>query len=205
VEPLSLSKEKKERRGLHTTASAWLSLTPPSSSAKEDKSKDAPEGAPAAASAAIEGETKGESEGEKKSGLAGLFSFLDKERIRAPSTFNRWLLVPAAVASHVCLGSVYAWSLLNKSLTREIGLAAAAPDDWLLGDVVPVFATVGAVHGLSAAFLGKWQERVGPRHAGMLLQGAVGERTSRLFTWKDCERSCKRAYPPLIVQFRPRQ
>lgn len=123
-----------------------------------------------AASAAMEREK--ESESETKTGLAArLFSFLDKERIRAPSTFNRWLLVPAAVASHVCLGSVYAWSLLNKSLTREIGLAAAAPDDWLLGDVVPVFATVGAVHGLSAAFLGKWQERVGPRHAGMLLQG----------------------------------
>lgn len=67
------------------------------------------------------------------------------------------------MATHICLGSVYAWSLLNKSLVRELGFVGSSSGDWALSDVVPVFATVCAVHGLSAAVLGKWQERVGPR------------------------------------------
>ena len=37
----------------------------------------------------------------------------------------RWLLVPPAVVAHLALGSVYAWSILNNSLTREIGVVGS--------------------------------------------------------------------------------
>ena len=38
---------------------------------------------------------------------------LSKERIIAPPQFNRWCVPPASVAIHLCIGSVYAWSLFN--------------------------------------------------------------------------------------------
>eukprot|EP00049_Salpingoeca_infusionum_P011325 m.195798 g.195798 ORF g.195798 m.195798 type:complete len:648 (+) comp14899_c1_seq5:2470-4413(+) len=93
---------------------------------------------------------------------------LHKDNIQAEEGFNRWKLVPPAVATHICLGSMYAWSLLNSGLTREIGVVAPTAGDWGLSDCVPVFSTICVFHGLSAAVVGKWQERVGARHAGTI-------------------------------------
>ena len=45
--------------------------------------------------------------------MAGLLS---KDRILAPPGFNRWLIAPAALGIHLCIGSVYAWSLFNPAL-----------------------------------------------------------------------------------------
>eukprot|EP01147_Barroeca_monosierra_P002537 gene2537-5457_t len=94
--------------------------------------------------------------------------FLSIESIQAPASFNRWLLLPPAVLAHMALGSVYAWSILNSSFVRNIGVVGSAADDWSLSDVVPIFAVICGVHGLSAALFGRWQERVGPRYAGLL-------------------------------------
>src|SRR5439155_12710282 len=89
-----------------------------------------------------------------------------KERIVAPPGYNRWLVPPASIAIHLCIGSVYAWSTFNAPLTKVRGVLASAPDDWTLGQVVWVFTVAIVCLGLSAAFAGKWLERVGPRAVG---------------------------------------
>ena len=51
---------------------------------------------------------------------------LSKERIVAPPGFNRWRVPPASIAIHLCIGSVYAWSIFNPPLTRVHGVVASA-------------------------------------------------------------------------------
>lgn len=91
-----------------------------------------------------------------------------KEHIVADEGFNRWLVPPAAIATHLCIGSVYAWSMFNDPLTRELGVVASAATDWQIGSVVPVFSTAIVFLGLSAAVAGKWLEEVGPRLVGLV-------------------------------------
>ena len=57
---------------------------------------------------------------------------LSKERIIATPSFNRWLVPPASVAIHLCIGSVYAWSIYNPALIRVFGVVTPAAADWLL-------------------------------------------------------------------------
>lgn len=89
-----------------------------------------------------------------------------KDRIVAPAGFNRWKVPLASVAIHLCIGSVYAWSVFNAPLTKLHGVATGAADDWTLNDVVWVFTVAIVFLGLSAAVAGKWLERVGPRVVG---------------------------------------
>jgi MFS family permease len=95
--------------------------------------------------------------------MAGLLS---KERIIAAPTFNRWLVPPASIAIHLCIGSVYAWSIYNPALIRVFGVVTPAADDWRLSDVVWIFTVAIIFLGLSAAIAGKWLEDVGPRKVG---------------------------------------
>lgn len=103
-----------------------------------------------------------------------LKGILSESRIVAAPGFNRWLMVPPAVATHVSIGSVYAWSVMNGPLTRELGGVASAADDWTLQSVIPIFSTAVACQGISAALAGKWQEKVGPRHAAVIGAGLFG-------------------------------
>lgn len=89
-----------------------------------------------------------------------------KERIVAPAGFNRWKVPIASVAIHLCIGSVYAWSVFNAPLTKLHGVATSSADDWTLKNVVWVFTVAIVFLGLSAAVAGKWLERVGPRVVG---------------------------------------
>ncbi len=84
---------------------------------------------------------------------------LSKERIIAPSDYNRWRVPLASVAIHLCIGSVYAWSIYNPPLTRVYGVVTSAADDWSLGQVVWVFTVAIVFLGLAAAFAGKWLEK----------------------------------------------
>ena len=70
---------------------------------------------------------------------SGFFSFLLKDRIVASKNFNRWRIPPASIAIHLCIGSVYAWSIFNPALIKELGVASSSADDWSLGAVVWIF------------------------------------------------------------------
>ena len=93
---------------------------------------------------------------------------LSRERIIAPAGYNRWRVPLASVAIHLCIGSVYAWSIYNPSLTRLLGGVTSAADDWSLSEVVWVFTVAIVFLGLAAAFAGKWLEQVGPRKVGVV-------------------------------------
>jgi MFS family permease len=92
--------------------------------------------------------------------------WLSKERIVAPPTFNRWLVPPASIAIHLCIGSVYAWSIYNPALVRVFGVVTPASQDWVLSQTNFVFTIAIIFLGLSAAIAGKWLEDVGPRTVG---------------------------------------
>ena len=116
--------------------------------------------------------------------------FLSKEHIIAPPNYNRWRVPVASVAIHLCIGSVYAWSIYNPSLTRVYGVVTSAGEDWSLSEVVWVFTVAIVFLGLAAAFAGKWLESVGPRKVGVVaaccwgggyLVGGVGIMTHQLW------------------------
>ncbi len=94
-------------------------------------------------------------------------SLLSKERIVRGPEFNRWLVAPPSIAVHLCIGSVYAWSIYNPALIEVLGAATSAADDWTLRQVVWIFTVAIAFTGLTAAFAGKWIEEVGPRTVGV--------------------------------------
>jgi MFS family permease len=94
--------------------------------------------------------------------------FFSKERIVAPEGYNRWRVPPASIAIHLCIGSVYAWSIFNPALVRLRGVVASSSQDWTLSQVVWVFTVAIVFLGLSAAIAGKWLERVGPRTVGIV-------------------------------------
>ncbi len=94
--------------------------------------------------------------------------FFTKESIIAKPGFNRWRVPPASVAIHLCIGSVYAWSIFNPALTRVRGVVVSGPGDWTLKQVVWIFTVAIVFLGISASFAGKWLEKVGPRTVGMV-------------------------------------
>jgi MFS family permease len=95
-------------------------------------------------------------------------SFMSKDRIVAGPGFNRWRVPPASIAIHLCIGSVYAWSIYNPALIRVFGVVTPAAQDWALSDVVRVFTVAIVFLGIAAAFAGKWLEEVGPRMVGVV-------------------------------------
>ncbi len=95
-----------------------------------------------------------------------MLEILSKKHIVAKEGFNRWLIAPAALGIHLCIGSVYAWSLFNPALIKRLGVVTSAADDWSLKSVVWIFTVAIVFLGLSAAVAGKWLEKVGPRMVG---------------------------------------
>jgi MFS family permease len=94
-----------------------------------------------------------------------LASFLDRSRTIAPPGFSRWLVPPAALCVHLCIGQAYAFSVFNLPMTKLIGISKAGPDDFTIPELGWIF-TIGIVMlGLSAAILGRWVEEGGPRRA----------------------------------------
>src|SRR5215469_16450293 len=93
---------------------------------------------------------------------ARMLSFLDREHSIAKPGFSRWLVPPAALAIHLSIGQVYAFSVFKNPL---LALKAADGSAWNLKEVGYIFSIAIAVLGLSAAIFGKWLERAGPRKA----------------------------------------
>ena len=73
---------------------------------------------------------------------------------------NRWLIALSAVGIHICIGSVYAWSVLTKPVMAAMGLS--------LGQTTWAFSIAILFLGLSAGFLGGFVERMGPSRSGLL-------------------------------------
>ena len=98
----------------------------------------------------------------KKDRATYVIIFRSREHGASPG-FNRFLVPPAALAVHLCIGQVYAFSTFNLPLTRLIGLTNSAPTDWNLKDIGWIFSIAIVFLGLASAVFGRWVERVGPR------------------------------------------
>ena len=130
--------------------------------------------------------------------------FLDKERTIATAGFNRWLVPPAALCIHLCIGMAYGFSVFWLPLSRALGVSApkACPDmtlvqelftttcDWKVASMGWMYTLYFVLLGVSAAIWGGWLERVGPRKAGFvsalcwcggLVLGAIGIITHQLW------------------------
>ena len=119
-----------------------------------------------------------------------MLMLLSRERIIASPGFNRWKVPPASVAIHLCIGSVYAWSIYNPPLTRLFGVVAPASGDWSLQYVTWIFSVAIVFLGLAAALAGHWLDKVGPRLVGTAaavlwgggyLVGSIGILTHQLW------------------------
>jgi MFS family permease len=93
---------------------------------------------------------------------------LSRNRIIAGPGFNRWLVPPAALAIHLCIGMAYGFSVFWLPLSRAIGITASAPDDWKISTLGWMFTLFFVMLGSSAALFGAWVEREGPRKAGVV-------------------------------------
>src|SRR5579862_3459902 len=92
-----------------------------------------------------------------------ILSWLDREHIVASPGFNRWLVPPAALCVHLCIGQVYAFSVFNLPMTKLIGITQSAPGDWKLTELGWIFSIAILVLGIASALTGSWLDRVGPR------------------------------------------
>lgn len=109
--------------------------------------------------------------------------WLDKSRIVAKPGFNRWLVPPAALAIHLCIGMAYGFSVFWLPLSRAIGISQplvcpadmsllselfASDCDWKISTLGWMYTLFFVFLGSSAAIWGGWLERVGPRKAGIV-------------------------------------
>ena len=108
---------------------------------------------------------------------------LDKERIIAGPGFNRWLVPPAALAIHLCIGMAYGFSVFWLPLSKALGIKDAVkcgPEvgffaeifstscDWKISTLGWMYTLFFVLLGSSAAIWGGWLERAGPRKAGVV-------------------------------------
>jgi MFS family permease len=108
------------------------------------------------------------------------FNLLDRERSIASARFNRWLVPPAALAIHLCIGMAYGFSVFWLPMSTQLpgapmcagqGFFAELTSqgcNWSVPTVTHIFETFIAMLGISAAIWGGWLERVGPRKAGAI-------------------------------------
>ncbi|MTV36693.1 OFA family MFS transporter [Duganella radicis] len=112
-----------------------------------------------------------------------LFDFLEKERTVAGAGFNRWLVPPAALAIHLCIGMAYGFSVFWLPLSKALGIKesiACAADigllerilstscDWQISMLGWMYTMFFVFLGLSAWLFGGWLEHAGPRKAGVV-------------------------------------
>jgi MFS family permease len=110
-------------------------------------------------------------------------AFLSKERIIAKPGFNRWLVPPAALAIHLCIGMAYGFSVFWIPLSKALGItkAVACPADmsfisqvfsstcdWPISMLGWIYTLFFIFLGCSAAIWGGWLEHAGPRKAGVV-------------------------------------
>ncbi|MDN5585515.1 MAG: OFA family MFS transporter [Brevibacterium sp.] len=89
-------------------------------------------------------------------------SVLSRSAIVAPKNFNRWLIPPAALAIHLCIGQVYAFSVFKIPFMTHFD-AGEVSIGW-------IFSIAILMLGISSAVFGPWVEKNGPR-ASMVAAG----------------------------------
>lgn len=108
--------------------------------------------------------------------------WLDRSRTIAPPGFNRWLIPPAALAVHLCIGQAYATSVYKSALIGHFEVSQTA--------IGVIFSIAIVMLGLSAAIMGTWVERSGSRKSMFVaaafwgvgfLVGGLGIFTSQLW------------------------
>lgn len=108
--------------------------------------------------------------------------WLERSRTIAPPGFNRWLIPPAALAVHLCIGQVYATSVYKTALVKQFGVGQT--------EIGIIFSIAIVMLGVSAAVFGTWVDQGGPRKAMVtsalcwtvgFLVGALGIFTSQLW------------------------
>jgi MFS family permease len=131
--------------------------------------------------------------------------FFTRERTVARPGFSRWMVPPAALAIHLCIGMAYGFSVFWLPLSKALGItkAVSCPAsmgffeglvqtscDWKVSQLAMTFTIFIVVLGLAAAIWGGWLERAGPRKAGVVAAlcwcggffiGAVGIVTHQLW------------------------
>ena len=108
---------------------------------------------------------------------------LDRDRIVAQPGFNRWLVPPAALAIHLCIGMAYGFSVFWLPLSRALGISksVACPADmslltellttscdWEISNLGWMYTLFFVFLGSAAAVWGGWLERAGPRKAAVV-------------------------------------
>src|ERR1700753_1467643 len=118
-----------------------------------------------------------EQAGTMPASTAGVF---ERERIIAKPGFNRWLVPPAALCIHLCIGMAYGFSVFWLPLSRALGITAAkaCPDesiidslftttcDWKISELGWMYTLFFVVLGVAAALWGGWLGRAGPGKGG---------------------------------------
>lgn len=108
--------------------------------------------------------------------------FLARESTIAGPGYNRWWVVPAALAIHLCIGMAYGFSVFWLPMTKMVATADPAvcsnlsfmaaltttSCNWTVPQVTHIFETFIAMLGISAALWGGWLEHAGPRKAGFI-------------------------------------
>lgn len=79
---------------------------------------------------------------------------------------NRWLMALSAVGVHICIGSIYAWSVYVKPIQEQMS--------WTLTDVTIAFSIAVLFLGLAAATMGKFVERNGPKVSALIAASLFG-------------------------------
>ena len=112
--------------------------------------------------------------------------FLDRERTIATAGFNRWLVPPAALCIHLCIGMAYGFSVFWLPLSRAIGVTApkACPDmslfqelftttcDWKVASMGWMYTLFFVLLGVVGRALGRLAGARRPAQ-GRLRRGAV--------------------------------
>ena len=80
-----------------------------------------------------------------------LLPFLDRERTVAGPGFSRWMVPPAALCIHLCIGQVYAFSVFNLPMTKLLGISQSGPGDWKLTQLGWIFSIAIFFLGAAAA------------------------------------------------------
>jgi MFS family permease len=137
--------------------------------------------------------------------LRPALALLERERIVARAGYNRWLVPPAALAIHLCIGMAYGFSVFWLPLSRAVGIdksvkcpadttvldaLTVTTCDWRISDLQVCYTLFFVLLGTSAALWGGWLERAGPRKAGVvsafcwcggLMISALGVRVHQLW------------------------